>query len=244
MVFCQQPDSAMRFQECTDGNRDGTYKAGTMSCSFQLSNNAQRLACLDQIATYYCYPGAGGAGGTAGAGGVGAGAGTAVAAGDGGVTGTAGAAGGGGVTGTAGAAGGGGVTGTAGAAGSSGGVGGSAGSGGDAGTPVDGGVSCADLPSEYASALQVAERCTVDAGGQCARLAGAAFPTERCGYGCGMIYVNDTTAFGPIFEAAIRDACLLEIVCNTFCQLPTGGVCIATDGGTGRCETTFSSPPP
>ena len=69
MVFCPQPDATTRLQECTDGNGNGTYKARTLSCSFQYSNDAQRLACLDQITSYHCYPGDGGTTGGGGAGG-------------------------------------------------------------------------------------------------------------------------------------------------------------------------------
>lgn len=176
--------------------------------------------------------GAGGASGT-GAGGVTGGAGSTGLAG----AGSAGLAGAGGVAASGGSGGGAGAGNSAGA-----GAGGVAGSGGGAGSfGADGGVpvTCDDLHNQYAANLLVARRCTVDAGGQCARLVASSFPQVICGSSGGQTYVNDASALAPDWSEGLALHCSIAIKCggggSSSSAIPDGGVCVATDGGSGLC---------
>jgi hypothetical protein len=191
---------------------------------------------------------------TGGSGGGGSGgAGTAGSGGGAGRVGAAGFPGGGGSggagSGSGGAGSGGGGSGSGGSgSGGSGSGGGGAGSGGgssgaDGGQQVDGGVSCSEFQSQYAAALPAAERCDVDAGGQCTNLAGTSFPLVYCGPGCGMTYVNDVKPLSSVTGQGFRAGCIIEIVCNDLCWPPTGAVCVSTDGGSGTCRSAISTGP-
>ena len=191
-----------------------------------------------------CVAGCPATGGTAG-GGSGASGGPGGGGGNGGGAGAGGAglAGAGGVAGSGGAAG---RTGAGGGAGSGDGAGsgGNAGSSGaDGGAPVDAAVTCTDLHNQYAAALLVARRCTVDAGGQCTRRVASSFPQVICGPISGETYVNDASALGPDWREVLALNCVIEYRCGqTYPPPPDAGVCLPTDGGSGLCEILWPSP--
>ena len=151
--------------------------------------------------------------------------------------GSAGRAGAGGVAGSGGSGGG------AGAGNSAGGVAGSGGGAGffgaDGGVPVDAAVTCDDLHNQYAANLLVARRCTVDASDQCTQLVASSFPEVICGPSGGQTYVNDAGALAPDLSEVLALHCTIAIKCggggSSYSAMPDGGVCVATDGGSGLC---------
>jgi hypothetical protein len=126
-------------------------------------------------------------------------------------------------------AGAGGVAGSAGGAGSFGAAG---------GVPVDAAVTCDDLHNQYAANLLVARRCTVDASGQCTQLVASSFPQVICGPSGGQTYVNDASALAPDWSEVLALHCSIAAKCgdgSSYSAIPDGGVCVATDGGSGLC---------
>jgi hypothetical protein len=223
------------------GGEGGGIECGSVRC-------AAGMICCNVACGICAPPGAGCVAGCPATGGSGGGGSGGIAsAGSGGVAG-GGSAGNAGRAGASGGAGSGGSVGGAGP-GSVGGAGGVVGGAGgvfssvlDGGTPVDAAVTCDDLHNQYAASLLAAERCTVDAGDQCTKLVDHSFPFERCGLGCGLVYVNDGSALSLPFQQALAAHCALGSICGLACETPTGGVCIATDGGSGVCETLFGGP--
>jgi hypothetical protein len=172
--------------------------------------------------------------GGSGAGGASSGAGGASSAAGHGGAGTSGG------TGQAGSSGSGGTGG--GNAGHDGGVAGSGGTTGGGGHSGDGGVqSCADLQAQYATALVAARSCDAKATGQCAKLVSGSL--SPCFSSC-MTYVNDASALSEIKAKWIQAGCnSVPIACPAIaCLLPTGNMCVATDGGGGTCVTSSGLP--
>jgi hypothetical protein len=119
----------------------------------------------------------------------------------------------------------------AGTGGQSGGTGGAAGTGG-----AGGGASCGDLASEYAAALPAAEACDVNAAGTCELSVSSSL--SPCFSSC-MTYVNDATALNAIKAAWLQQKCNdVPVLCPLIaCLQPQGGLCVAGDGGAGRCQS-------
>jgi len=124
------------------------------------------------------------------------------------------------------------------------GSGGSAGSSGaDGGAPVDAAVTCTDLHDQYAAALLVARRCTVDAGGQCTQRVASSFPQVICGPSSVETYVNDASALGPDWREVLALNCVIAYKCGqAYPPPPAAGVCVPTDGGSGLCEILWLPP--
>jgi hypothetical protein len=201
--------------------------------------------------------GGGGSGGAHATGGTGGdhatgGAGGAQATGGGGGNQSTGGAGGGGNAGAGGRAGngghpgtgGGGGTGTGGHAGS----GGTSGTGGSAGHSADGGVTCAELASEYQAALPAAEACTPGTANQCQTLVPLAL--NICSNAC-KHYVTDATTLNAIQAQWTGQGCdqpTALVVCPAIaiaCISPgTSGYCVATVGAApgGVCGLAVATP--
>jgi hypothetical protein len=174
-----------------------------------------------------------GAGGTSGGGGQagatsgGGGHGGAIA-GDGGGAGDRQSGGAGG--GQAGA--GGGLTGAGGgAAGAAGGSAGHAG-GGQGGHPADGGETCAELETDYDTALSTARQCTPGSPNQCQHLVDRSLSCPGC-----QEYVNDVTQL-DILEAEWNDqdcGAMLYLCPQIDCVNPGTGTCMG-GGGPAQCQ--------
>jgi hypothetical protein len=178
----------------------------------------------------------GSGGGEAGSGGHGGTGGNA-----GGSTGTGGHAGAGGTGGHAGS-GGGGSTGTGGHAGG----GGSTGTGGQGGHSADGGVTCAELASEYQAALPAAEACAPNTANQCQTL--MPLSLNNCSSTC-QHYVTDATTLIAIRAQWTDQGCgSTPVLCPdlaVLCLNPgTAGYCVATDGAApgGVCGLAVATP--
>jgi len=183
--------------------------------------------------------GARGSGGIVGAGG-GFGSGGVVAAGGRAVSG--GTLGTGAVTGSGGSKGTGGSTGSSGSGGIAG-VGGHDGGGGQGGQAIDGGETCDELVSDYATALVVAKQCTLGADDQCTQLVENTL--SSCP-GCEE-YVNDTTKLTAIRAQWTDQGCALPVPCAVIiCLLPAPSSCVATGasplGGTVCTATAVAAP--
>jgi len=128
----------------------------------------------------------------------------------------------------------GGMPGTGGAGGIHGGSGGGSDDGG--GQPVDGGVTCADLETRYAKALPAARSCDVNATGQCQQLVSSSL--SPCFVNC-TTYVNNALTLNAIKASWLQAGCNQTVViCPLIaCIKPSAGVCAATDGGGGTCDT-------
>ena len=110
--------------------------------------------------------------------------------------------------------------------------------GADGGVPVDAAVTCDDLHNQYAAHLLVARRCTVDASGQCPQLVASSFPQVICGPSGGQTYVNDASALALDWSEVFALHCAIAVKCgggSSYSAIPDGGVCVATDGGSGLC---------
>jgi hypothetical protein len=221
-----------------------TRVAGTGGAGWSAAGRSGGLAGPGGVAGSAGGTGAGGVADGAGSTGL-AGAGSAGLAGAGG-GGSAGRAGAGGVAGSDGSGGGAGAGNSVGAgAGGVAGIGGGAGSlGADGGVLVDAAVNCDDLHNRYAAKLLVARRCTVDASDQCTQLVASSFPEVICGPSGGQTYVNDAGALAPDLSEVLALHCTIAIKCggggSSYSAMPDGGVCVATDGGSGLCA--FLSP--
>jgi hypothetical protein len=114
------------------------------------------------------------------------------------------------------------------------GTGGGLGDGG--GQPVDSGVTCADLESRYAEALPAARSCDVNATGQCQQLVSSSL--SPCFVNC-TTYVNNALTLNAIKASWLQAGCNQTVVlCPLIaCIKPSAGVCAATDGGSGTCNT-------
>jgi hypothetical protein len=166
----------------------------------------------------------GGGGGNQSTGGAGGGA-----AGSGGNAGAGGRAGNGGHPGT----GGGGGTGTGGHAGG----GGTSGTGGSAGHSADGGVTCAELASEYQAALPAAEACTPGTANQCQTLVPLAL--NICSNPC-KHYVTDATTLNAIQAQWTGQGCA-QPTALVFC--PAIAIACISPGTSGYCVATVGAAP-
>jgi hypothetical protein len=105
--------------------------------------------------------------------------------------------------------------------------------------PVDAAVNCDDLHNRYAAKLLVARRCTVDASDQCTQLVASSLPQLICGPSGGQTFVNDASALGPDWSEVLALHCTIAVKCagggSSSSAIPDGGVCVATDGGSGLC---------
>ncbi len=113
---------------------------------------------------------------------------------------------------------------------------GTGGQGGGGGTGGTGGASCSALANQYAAALPKAQMCDVNASGQCLQAVISAL--SPCG-GCAT-YVDDASALNAIQASWQQQGCnnVLAVVCPAIvCPQPGPGVCVAGDGGSGRCQT-------
>lgn len=140
--------------------------------------------------------------------------------------------------------GGGGSSGTDGMAGM-GGVGaggqGGHGAGGVGGQPADAGVSCGDLMSQYAAALPTAQSCDLNGHDQCQQLVSGSL--QPCFVNC-MTYVEDPLALNAIKQSWEAAGCnSTPGLCPAIaCLAPTNDLCLAADGGGGRCSSNGASP--
>lgn len=125
--------------------------------------------------------------------------------------------------------------------GGTGGSGGTGGTGGGAGGS-GGGASCGDLANQYAAELTNAQVCAVGAGNQC--LQAVISGLSPCG-GC-VAYVNDATALDALEATWRQQGCdnAAVVDCPPILCPPSGpGVCVAGDGGGGRCQVGGVAPP-
>jgi hypothetical protein len=105
---------------------------------------------------------------------------------------------------------------------------------GTAGANGDGGMSCADLASQYRTALTAARSCVLNARGQCTQMVNA--DLSPCG-SC-QIFVNDATALNALKAQWLQAGCDRNesIPCALIaCAQPRAGECVAGDGGGALC---------
>ena len=117
------------------------------------------------------------------------------------------------------------------------------GSAGTGGQRTDSGVSCTDLQNEYAAAMSLAQSCDLNASGQCQQLASTSL--SPCFLNC-MTYVNDASALNSIKQTWTAAGCdsLVGVACPAIaCLQPTQGLCVATDGGGGVCNSGYGGVP-
>jgi hypothetical protein len=98
---------------------------------------------------------------------------------------------------------------------------------------------CDALVQKYATVLSVVKRCTVDATGQCSHPVPQTLTV--CFSSC-MAYVNDETELNAIQQAWNDAGCSdLQVACPAIACLPSsGGLCLATDGGSATCTPIYS----
>jgi hypothetical protein len=124
----------------------------------------------------------------------------------------------------------GGATGTGGATG----AGGNQGSGGQTG-----GLSCAQIQTDYKLALAKARQCSAGAANQCQQMAS----TELGCNGC-PTFVNDDSGLSAPETAWNQAKCDQNQVCtNIACVSPKGSTCRAGDGGGAICIDTLVATP-
>lgn len=99
---------------------------------------------------------------------------------------------------------------------------------------VPGAGACDALAQKYATTLAALKSCTVGAAGQCAHAVAARL--SPCRDGC-VQYVNDTSPLDSIQQAWVQQGCAsVAVACPDYvCAPAAGGVCAASDGGSGTC---------
>lgn len=98
-----------------------------------------------------------------------------------------------------------------------------------------GAASCADLMSQYTSALAQANVCDLSAANQCQQ------PVQgpTCLGNCGEL-VQDPTAADAIVTRMINLGCAHPLACP--CVVPPAYTCAPADGGGGICVGSFAAP--
>jgi hypothetical protein len=131
---------------------------------------------------------------------------------------------------------GGGAAGEDGSGGKTGGGGKGGAGGGAAGSGGTGGMSCDDLATQYAEALPAAQRCNINASGQCQQLVSRVL--SPCFVNC-TTYVNDPSTLSLIKASWEQMGCnSVAVLCPAIaCIQPTNNMCVVGDGGGGVCSS-------
>jgi hypothetical protein len=138
------------------------------------------------------------------------------------------------ITTTGGTGGAGGGTGQGGATGGAG-----PGTGGTGGTGGAGGASCAQLQTEYASALARAKTCSPNLASQCGKTA-----PDQLACPC-PTFVNDTAGLDAIKARWSQAGCQDSTVCPAIaCVSPRSATCRPSDAGGASCVDDSSLPTP